>query len=179
MARIIVWDPSGELVEGQLIQGPNAEQQVERRSAVVSLPCDPELMWSRGARGYFRRSWGTGWPITRNAGERVCPLTLDVVTDRPYLHWVTRIVPCGGDPIGQFRLTTDSGQSNLAGGLSAVDNPVLILRDLGKPDAAGGWTLRATSRLSTNLEGILGLSLWATARDVAVLWAAVTQTRDR
>lgn len=178
MAKILVWDPTGEIPEGEILEGANKIAAVERRGGVV-LPFDPKLATNNAVAGYFRRSWGSGIHFDRMIGLRACPMMIYAVPDFPSFHWAARIMPIEGakETKGIFRCTNNSGQvGTLTGGLGAMGEPI-ELNDT-PPDKFGGWTIRGSNRLNCTLEGYLGLSIYATAVGARVMWSAVTQAAE-
>jgi hypothetical protein len=175
--KIVVWDPKGELLEGQVIEDGLATEALVGRG-VVMLPADADLLKvpKIPTAGYYRRGWGSGWLFDGLVGSRGCPMLLFAMSDRMYLHWVVRIAQL--EPQGSIRLTTDTGQPTaMSGGLRA-DGQAVNLAELGEPDADGGWTVRGRSMLNCSGDGYLGLSIYAVARKCLVLWSAVSQSRD-
>lgn len=175
---IVVDDPSHEINDGTVMQdGPGVDRLV--RQGVVVLPYDGERQVGAAA-GYFKRAWGKGWLYNRNAGERGCPMVIDIDPALPYVYWAVRLRQVGHAlPSGQFKLTTDSsGQRANSGGLAA-EVRVSRLDSLGEPDARGGWTVAGRSYLTTSFGGFMALCVYGVAQDALVMWSAVTQARQK
>lgn len=171
--RIVVYDPTHELNEGTVVDGPARVSKLER-ARVVLMPFDDPRGKLGAVDGYFKRGWGKGWRFDRMAGERGCPMLMYVEPSVPYVYWAARLVAGEKNPSGQLKLTTDSsGQRAMSGGLSA-DVRCAQLGLLGKPDADGGWTVGGRSRLTTASSGLMALCLYGIARDAVVVWSAVT-----
>jgi hypothetical protein len=174
--KIVVCDPSGEVREGHVIEGPNNIGRLERRR-VVMLPYEPGFE-REAVGGYFRRSWGEGWLFDRMAGERGCPMLLHVSPKVPFVYWCARLELDGESPRGNVKLTTDSSQRQaMSGGLGAELRATALDR-LGLPDPDGGWTIGGRSRLGISLGGYLALSLYVVARRARVIYSAVSQCRE-
>lgn len=178
MQRIVVHDRSGDWPAGTVLEGPKQLGLLELEKGTVLLPVDNDLLGRNAIGGFFSRAWGPGWRYPAHVASRGCPMLLYVVPDRPFLHWVARLVRLGDDVQGYLRLTTNTGQIGaMSGGLTATNAPV-DLAALGAPDDEDSWTIRGTSRLVVSTEGYLGLSLYGLAKDVAVAWAAVSQSKQ-
>ena len=174
MDRIVISDPINEFKQGVVVSGENEIARLERRR-VAMLPIDPDLL-HQPAAGYYFRSWGRGVHVNRNAGTRVCPMVLFVDPKRPFIYWSARVEPIDPelDTHGQIRLVTIGASGHtLSGGLSADSFPKL---QHGARDESGGWTVYGRGRLSISMDGWLGLSLYATARNVRILWSSVSQS---
>jgi hypothetical protein len=103
------------------------------------------------------------------------------------LHWCARLVAtdevlamqaAGDPPHGSLRISADTGQRTpFHAGVQMVDKPVDV-RNLGRPDASGGWVIGGQALLSCPVEGHYGLGIYGTAPGLRVLWAAVTVTLE-
>lgn len=177
MSKIVVFDPSGRLVDGTIIDGPKAENLAQHGD----LLCLPYQTGREAEQlgGYARRGWGVpGWCLERNVGERVCPLLVRVDVDAPWIHWAVRLVPIGPNPTGQIRLVSDSSFGGpQCGALTATGGDVIQVERLARLDGPGAWQLTGRRRISVHTKGLMALSLYATARDVAVQVTAVSQTK--
>lgn len=184
--KIVVWDPSGFIPDGEYVEGQEAKIE---RLGVIALPVDRDDIAQRNPlQGYFRRGWGHGWRFHRGIGERGCPMMLWTMPDRPVIHFACMLVGTGPEPRGKFRLATDSSYGALSGGLRA-DGPLSSF-EIGnematkahgavqaKPAGANRWTFQGEAHMAATSEGYVALCLYGVAHDVAVVWTAVTQTR--
>lgn len=177
-SRIVVWDPSAKLAEGTFVEGDH-QFALLKTKGIVTLPTDVDLFGRNAVAGYFRRGWGVGWPFAdQAAAQRGCPMLLFVATERPYIHWVARLVPYGEkERAGRLRLTTNTSQIGASAGGVSPEIQAPDLAELGPPDAHSGWTIGGRSRVSTIGEGYFGLSLYGNMRGLAVVWSAVSQSR--
>lgn len=183
---IVVEDPENRYFEGSLID-PKRAAPLQARG-VAMLPCCPTLFGRSGAGGYFKRSWGAGWPLDAQHPMIAAQMVLFCGPEHPGLHWVARLAPSeearindesGFKVQGQLRIAADSGQrtpNNCR--LTPVDRPIDCSR-LGKPDARGGWTVRGKATIHCSSEAIYGFALYGHAPGLRVLWAAISCTVDR
>lgn len=191
--HVVVWDPSGEYWEGALV--PPETGRVLQARAVATLPVEPRLLRRSAVGGYFRRSWGSGWPIGTAVPKMACPMMLHVVPgDGPLtaLNWCARLVPDseesayeiaeriekGGHLTGALRLCADTGQQLVSsGGFGSTPTTAIAVDKLGKPDANGGWTVGGKATIQTMTGGHFGCALFGMMPGIAVAWAAVSQSR--
>lgn len=174
--KILVWDPIGEFVEGDLFDGEQRIAAIERRGGVF-LPYEREIGSQNNAvAGYYRRTWGSGVVFDRMIGRKACPMVLYVTQGASFIHWAARVMPIDHSDVvrGLFRCVSDTGQiGTLGGGMNAVDNAIEISE---LPiDKFGGWTIRGTNRLNCSLTGYLGVAIHARAFGARVVWSAITQ----
>jgi len=180
--RILVWNPHEPGTDGVILNGPRHFAYAEANQ-LVTLPYDVELYGQglNALHGYSRRGWGSGYVLSIGHGgtlaRRSCPLVTFIDTERKYLHWAARISPIKGESmVGTLRLTTDSTQRlTINAGLSSDASPIDVAA-LDSPDRWGGYIIRGKHQISSTIEGYLGLSLYGTARGIAVEWVAVTQS---
>jgi hypothetical protein len=187
---IVVHDPEGEFWEGSLIDADRANQLQGRGAAV--LPVMPELFKLSGVAGFSKRAWGAGWPLDYSAPRMCCPLTLympsagDPITrerSSNVVYWLARLVadPAlderveAGDKFeGTLRFTPDSGQvSSLHAGYTSKGTAVSI-RELGRRDARGGWTVAGSGVVTPGAAGFYGFALYGTAPGFRVVWVAAS-----
>lgn len=178
-SAIVVLDPSGNLPEGQVVEGPERVAKLDA-SGVVLLPYEPALHGRRGTRGYFRRSWGDGEPLNSAASTRFCPATIDVELGYPWLFWVACVALEGVDPSGQLRLLGDNtlGQQ-LGASLSAADQTLIQVHEGSRhPMADDGFIVGGRLRISIANPGVLPLTLYGYGRGLRVKWLAVSQAKN-
>jgi hypothetical protein len=169
MHFIVVSESSGPYCTGEVVFGANREKF---GSDVDLLPVDEDLALQSGpVDGYFRRDWGRGVAFASGRGERRCPMVLRAYDRRAYIHWAARLIPLGPDPSGQIRLSGD-GSGGFESGIAPVVVPgrleSLIL------DGKGGVTIHGTCELASSPGALVGLALYGAAREVAVVWSAVS-----
>lgn len=186
---IVVDDPRGKWGEGSLLKLSQAKQL--RAKDVSVLPVHPELFRSSGVGGFFKRSWGSGYPLSDTVPMYQCPVTLALDHTRTArldtgvaqvaaeVHWVARVVPREEDaqPTGQVRLASDSSQQ-LAKHAPAVAgrSSVVNLQELGPPDKRGGWTVRGKLLVTPPMGGHYGFGLFGVGPRLAVRWIAASVT---
>lgn len=174
MPRIVIWDPTGDFPEGELVYGTNGIAVLHSKGG-VTLPVELELLKINAVSGFFSRNWGSGIKFDRMLGTRACPMLLFVQPDFTRINWAARL-EFDGDHQGTFRLTTDSSQMGGIGGGLAANEAAIDITDL-EPDEYGGVTIGGTCKLNCTTEGYLGLSLYGTAIGARVVWSAVTQSK--
>lgn len=187
---IVVNDPAGEWWEGALCDATRARTLAGR--GVVLLPVVPEFFRLSGVGGYFRRSWGSGFPLSRTVPMFAAPCTVALDSTKVQrvatgslvttseVHWRARLVPVGEAPEslqGSLRMASDSAQS-----LARFAHPVagtsqvIDVTKLGKADDRAGWLIGGKMQLSCPSPGHYGLSLYGYAPGLAVAWVACSVT---
>lgn len=187
---IVVEDPSGEWWEGALCDAPRARSLAGR--GVVLLPVVPDFFRISGVGGYFRRSWGSGFPLSRTVpmfaapcvvaldSTKVARVATGSIVTTSEVHWRARLVPVGDAPeslAGTLRMASDSAQS-LARFAPVVPgtSQIIDVAKLGKPDERGGWMVGGKMQTSAPSAGHYGFSLYGYAPGLAVAWVAVSVT---
>lgn len=186
--HIVVFDPRAEYWEGAFVDSENAA--VLRARRVVTLPIEPELVRRSAVGGYFRRSWGSGWPVGTSTPRMACPMILFVAAGDGLrvLNWVARLLPesqqvaemigQGGRLVGTLRLTGDSGQPGTnVGGYSYGEKAAVNAAELGPLDEDGGWTVYGDGRVDASHDGMFAVALYGSVPGVRVAWSAITQSR--
>jgi len=174
MNYVIAEHPTEPHREGELVlSGARlAFTRLESIGAVL-LPVDVRALsdWSLG--GYVRRGWGgdNGWSFDRLAGERGCPMAIQIGEGIVDLHWAVRFRAVAPDAVlDSVRLVADTGTpSAVSAGLTVVENakraaPVLPENTL----------VRGVSRCQSAASGFLALRLHVVARGVVACWSAVS-----
>lgn len=169
-----VSDSRSTFYEGELISGPMSRSL--RAEGVAVLPVDPDLVRRGGISGWAKRCFGAGHEYDALMPRGGASVALMLAPDRTRVCWAARLVPTSGDRGGQLYFAGDptqfgAGLAGLAGGAAVK------LDQLGEPDASGGWLVFGESRL-TAIAGAaapLGVTLYGTARGVAVRWLAASQ----
>lgn len=172
---VVVWDPSGELPDGLILEGneiPGAKDK-----GVVVLPIRGELLARGGVAGWAKRCYGRGWRFSSSVSSPGCPLALQVTPGYPGIYWAARVVPdqVNAPMSGLLRLAGDPTQIGAATfGLSLDDGPVQVEK-VGVPDARGGLTLMGKCRSVIGNEQLFGLQLYGYLAGARVLWLAASQ----
>lgn len=182
--HIVVHDPKNEYWEGALVNQEYAT--VLNARGVTLLPVEPKLLTASAFAGYFKRSWGAGWPLDSGTPKMNCPLALYAFKDLRTINWCARVLPMtpadmkraiDGQMPGGLRFTGDSGQlGGFSGGINNTNTSNIEARRLGRPDEDGGWTLSGSALLQVQTEGIFTCALYGHAPGLRVAWAAVSQT---
>jgi hypothetical protein len=183
--RVVVWDPEGWYWEGAIIPESVAGPGRELRG-LVALPCEPELFLLGAVHGYFRRSWGSGWPVDTARPAIHCPLVIAQVPERETVHWAARLVPASpqwakdivqGKGAGTLRFSPDTARGTGTGALLPSETRAIDGRHLGPVDSSGGWTVGGRAMLATREGTYLSFGLYGAMQGVRVAWAALTLTR--
>ena len=161
---------------GHVVDNANDFARLEREGAIM-LPIDGDLappIGNYALDGFFIKSYGQGWLVTKGSGERCCPMAIRVLPDRNNVNWVARVVPVlGAQATGRLRLMADTMQAAfINAGLSQQEIPNLI--ESIPMDRDGGWTLRGRSTISVTTDGVLAVAIHAVARNLRVVWSAVS-----
>lgn len=183
-AFIVVEDPKGEYWEGAVVNQEYAT--VLKSRGVALLQVEPHLFRASAIAGFFKRAWGSGWPLDALAPRMHCPMTLYAFKELQALHWAARIVPASqavadqmaeGKGVGTLRFTGDTGQCvGFAGGIMNTGGCYIEAQKLGKPDERGGWTVGGSTVLQVQTEGLFACALYGAAAGLRVVWAAVSQS---
>jgi|HubBroStandDraft_4_1064222.scaffolds.fasta_scaffold03444_11 hypothetical protein len=192
--HVVLTDPSGEFWEGALVSAETAHMLRRRRA--VTLPIEPTLLQRSALAGYYRRAWGSGWPLSETIPRMHCPMILYAVPPNVVqagrLNFAVRLVPDtnameaarergGAAFIGSIRLAPETGQPGThAGGFSPSTQEDIVtafdLSKLGPLDADGGWTVVGCAQLNVPSEGFFACALYGAAAGLRVAWAAVSQS---
>jgi hypothetical protein len=175
---IVTWDPRGELPEGEIIESTE-RLRLLRNAGVLLMPADPDLCSRGGARGYFRRGWGSGWLFDGMRPVHGCPLLLLVEPERTELYWSLLVAPDRGcEMSGALRLMADNNQP-LTAHAGLFNTGAVADLALHQPlDESGRVLVRGRTRISVSKAGYLPLCLYGVAKAARVLWIAATQSRQ-
>lgn len=179
MQRIVVWDPEGEFWEGALVDEARA-RQLEGRGTVM-LPFVSRMFSMGGVGGFHKRAWGSGWALPTGIPALFCPLTLRGAKELRALHWAARLVPAtpAGPHAydGHLRLAADGTQPGVAhaGYVPDAEAVTVDFRQLGAPDAHGGWVVRGRGLVSPSGDGYYGFGFYGSGAGLKVAWAAISQ----
>lgn len=176
LAHVLAFDPTGKILPGYLITEPR-ELAVLKLAGAVVLPVDEDIAPPNSQHpldGFQIRSWGKGWPVTRNAGEFCCNSAIRVLPDRTNLYWAARVVPLKGlQGTGRIRLVGNTvNPAFLSAGLSHKVQPDLLENT--PIDKQGGWTIEGCGSINVTSEGILSVGFYAVARNVRIMWTAIS-----
>lgn len=176
LAHVLAFDPSGKIAPGYLVENPR-ELAVLKLSGVVVLPVDDDISPPNSSHpldGFQIRSWGKGWPVLKNSGEFCCSTAIRILPERTHLYWAARVVPVKGERgTGRIRLVGNTvNPTFLSAGLSHKVQPDLLENT--PLDNAGGWTVRGCSSINVTSEGILSVAFYSVARNVRIMWTAVS-----
>ena len=175
-AQVVIFDPEGIELEGELLTGNRAE--VARARGVVCLPVVPDAIRRSAFAGWAKRSYGSGWLYTSHQGTRGCPIMLHASPVLPIIHWKAQVAVDAslGTVGGTLRLAIDTAQLGAhPAGLMPESNPVVI-GALGEPDARGGWIVGGRARANIPADMFLALQLYGALAGARVQWFAVSQT---
>lgn len=184
MMRIVCWDPADEYWEGSLV-ADTAEAAIKLRGGVL-LPVEPVYFRQSGIGGFFRRSWGAGWPLDHLTPKPACPITLYVPQEHRVMHWRLRLVPDArfmgaakegrAFTEGQVMIIPESSRcGGHKAGLTPERGPVTA-RELGKVDDFDGWTVEGRARLHPPADAFYEFVVYGTMPGVRVAWAAASTT---
>lgn len=180
---IVVWDPSGEYLEGQVV-GMELKGYVESHGGAV-LPVNTDFFRLTGVAGYHRRAWGLGIPIETISQNKFCPLSLWIDARLRRYDWKAMLVPTdtamvkaalGGNVIsqGSLRLIAEAG---VVGELRASlhpEGPVVDGAKLGVPNSDECWLVGGGGAIDVRSDGFYGFALYGAMLGMRVAWAAVT-----
>jgi len=169
----VLFDAAGEFQVGELVDARSAERVRERRASVVTIPVDEDRILTT-LSGFVYRDWGRGWTFDAGVTTRGCPMALAADGGRAWVHWVAAVVPINqGRPLeGQLRLVADGSQGlpNLGMSQDVIPPRFEENRDPRRP-----LVIRGRNRLSVfGSLGLVGVGLYGTANNVAVIWSAVS-----
>lgn len=177
MNRVVIWDPTREAKQGELIDGELRVRKAIRLGAVL-LPVDPDFCcW--GVDGWAFRSWGTGWRFDTQQGHRGCATVMRVENVRPFIYWAAMLRPANPELSmqGLLKLTADTSRGDLGAGFG-VEAPARRVEEC-EPRTSGRVVVGGRLRLSSAGNGYMGLSLYGIAANVLVEWTAVSQSAEQ
>jgi hypothetical protein len=181
---IVIEDPENQYYEGSLVEAQKAAQLEAR--GVITLPVVPDLFKKSAAGGYFKRAWGSGWPLDALHPKMTSQMTLFCDPIHKCLHWKAKLVATdefmaqpAAQHQGQLQVVADTGQRTpYNASVVPIDRPVLI-RELGSPRTDKSWVVGGRATIACNVEGHYGFALYGHAPGLRVLWAAVTVTLEK
>jgi hypothetical protein len=176
--KIVVWDPHGSLLRGQVVQDGDNARRAELMRGLVTLPYEPSLRELGGVGGFADRAFGDGELFDRMQPRVGCGLIVAASQDSTRLQWVARLSLWGERPLGRMQL---AGLPSVLGPVACMpvplEGPVELEQRLGPPDEWGGWTVRGLAALACPTAGYLSVGLQATAQHLRVLWFAASVER--
>lgn len=187
---IVIEDPENQYYEGSLIEAQKAAQLEAR--GVITLPVMPELFKKSAAGGFFKRAWGSGWPLDALHPKMTSQMTLFCDPVHNCLHWKAKLVPTdeflalpAAQRQGQLQIVADTGQRTpYNASVVPIDRPVLI-RELGARSPASttaastSWVVGGRATIACQVEGHYGFAIYGHAPGLRVLWAAVSVTLEK
>lgn len=176
MKAVVVWDPSGELPDGSVLEGN--EIAVATGNGVVVLPFHRELLTAGGAGAWSKRCYGRGWRFDQSVSGPGCPLVLQVRPGFQIINWAARLLLNTPESraAGALRLAGDTTQVGARSfGLALEDGPVLIERVTDR-DVQGGIIVRGRNRCSIAGDQIFALQLYGYLSGARVQWLAASQS---
>lgn len=174
MQYVTVFDPSGDRVLGEVVDGA-ARIFKSRSKSVVMLPTDPFVQFS-ASPGFVYRPWGLGWNFDALKAERGCPMMIGVAPEHPWIYWAARIAPIRPDEAisGTIRLIANGSAGGMGMGMSQ-DMVVPKLETLPSSDVV----VTGRCSLGVTVAGVLGLSIYGCAMNAKVLWSAVSLAAEK
>jgi len=186
--HVVIYDPKDEYWEGALIE-PEVAHLIRARKA-ITLPIEPEHLHRSAVGGYYRRAWGSGWPLSASLPKMHCPIILfaspSYVPGSGRLNVAVRLVPdievlpfllSGGKLSGAIQIAAESGQPGAhSGGFAPAEDTRVDVAQLGPMDEEGGWTVYAGGHLNVPGEGFFSCALYGAAAGLRVAWCAVSQS---
>ncbi len=181
---IVIEDPENQYFEGSLVEAQRAAQLEAR--GVALLPVVPDLFKKSAAGGFFKRAWGSGWPLDALHPKMTAQTTLFCDPYHKSLHWKARLVATdeflalpAAQRQGQLQIVADTGQRTpYNASVVPVDKPVII-RELGAPDANKSWVVGGRATIACQVEGHYGFAIYGHAPGLRVLWTAVSVTLEK
>lgn len=179
MNHVVLFDPSGKIPEGEIVDARRLE--VARAMRVETLPLDLDMLRATALGGYAKRSYGSGWRFDARRPGRGCPLVVYATQRMPTLVWTIRLVPAEGDGevaeprSGQLRVAVDTGQLGAMAATLRPETDSLNLSALGDPDEDGGWYCRGRGTMTMQGDSLVGLMIYGMASGVRVSWWAASQ----
>lgn len=189
-SHVVLEDPRGEFWEGALVSLEIA--LVLRSRGVATLPIASALLARSSVGGYFKRAWGSGWPLSSVLPQMHCPMILWAAVgtqNEPLrrINFAARLVPDpevlaavrrGAKLAGAIRIAAESGQPGaFSGGLSPDVDTAVDANDLtGKLDEFDGWTVYGGANLNVPSDGFFAAAIYGSIPGLRVAWAAVSQS---
>lgn len=173
---MILWDPRGELLLGEMVEESLTGSLKSR--GVASIPVDPLLVQRNALSGVFYKAYGRGLALPGVMPLRVTAMMLYVLQqggERIALRArLNATNPEDPKLSGMLRLIQDTGQvGGNAFGISG--DAVVHLDSLGPPDKHGGWTIETEARLGGKVDSYQALALYGAGVGATVAWVAVSQ----
>lgn len=181
MFQIVVSDPEGKYVEGDLVNHNSALLLRGRKG--ISMPVDPGMFQVAGCGGFFKRMYGEGFLVEHTVPKQFCPMTLYLLKAHRVIHWAVRLIidpkvkesqKDGLTSLGTIQLASTPPRGNVYQATLTPRTQAKALRDLGPPDAEGGWTIEGTCFVNVMNDGNHSFSLYGSGQGVRVAWTAIT-----
>lgn len=173
-----IWDPSGKLALGEIVEGDQRVALAKQGSSAVLLPTDPAVYYS-ASPGFVYRPWGKGWIYDSVLPERGCPMMLAVSEETTWVYWAMLVLPMRTEfPLhGALRMVGNSSAGVMSIGM-AQDVRVPPLQDV-KPGPKGGVVVGGRCHLGVVSPGVFGVSIHGIGRNCRVVWTAVSAASER
>ena len=182
---IILEDPRLEYLPGALVEP--AKATMLEAQGVITMPALSELFHHGAVAGFFRRDWGSGWSIPSMPGP-CAPMVMFTVPGLPVINWCAKLIATpklkkemanGQHPIGLLRLVADGGQAGTSSvGLANTEQSVIDLSTMQAPADDGTWIVRGRAKMHAPTSSFVGYTLYGHAREMRVVWAAISQTES-
>lgn len=178
MQFVTVWDPTGKLDVGEIVDGDQRVALAKQRSSAVLLPTDPSAYYS-ASPGFVYRPWGKGWIYDSVSTERGCPMMLFVTEETNWVYWAMKVLPMRPkSPLhGTLKLVGNSAAGGMSIGM-AQDVRVPPLQDLPVGNE-GGVVVGGRCNLGVISPGVFSVSLHGIGQNCRVVWTAVSAAGDR
>jgi hypothetical protein len=177
----VLFDPKGQFLPGDHINAEQASELTARHGQ--SIPINPELRQRNAVCGLYERRFGVGlglWPQPTKLASLLLYISAgNQDSGHPTLHWRARLAPIEATEFydGTLRLVGDAGQFGIQlSQFTAQASAVAHVRDLGQPDAVGGWNVGGEVPLNFTMGGYLGLQAYGGGQNLKLLHIAVSQT---
>ena len=172
--RVVVWDPTGDLPEGEVMSEALYRTVVGR--GVAALPVDADLLQRGGA--YVKRAWGKGYEFNHAVPDIGCEMALYATREHARIHWTALLVPDGSaTPVaGRLQINVcralggSCGLSELSPGARAQD----VVQ--GPQTGSQGWLVGGTAVATFGQDTHHGFGLFGSLQGLLVRWAAFTVT---
>lgn len=188
LKHVVVEDPTHEYWDGGLVTDRDAAVIASRGG--TCLPVEPEVVRTGGVNGWYKRSYGAGWPLETKFPTLACRMVLGMRPGNWRVHCAYRLLP-GPEVLelvaqpallaarfpGTLGLVGDTGQPGIHSPRVKPDRDVLTTSMLGPMDRNKGWTIQAPAAATTERDGAHGFALYGSMPGgFRVAWVALSVT---